>query len=82
MMQCGMFVCAQYFGASIVSGIYSHYKREEDASLKSGKLDEELERMSAIADTAKGHAMVLFNESFSSTNEREGTVQYQTPFGS
>ena len=74
MMQCGMFVCAQYFGASIVSGIYSHYKREEDASLKSGKLDEELERMSAIADTAKGHAMVLFNESFSSTNEREGTV--------
>ena len=74
MMQCGMFVCAHYFSADIVSGIYSHYKREEDASLKSGKLDEELERMSAIADTAKARAMVLFNESFSSTNEREGTV--------
>ena len=74
MMQCGMFVCAQYFAADLVSGIYSHYKREEDASLKSGKLDEELVRMSAIADTAKAPAMVLFNESFSSTNEREGTA--------
>ena len=74
MMQCGMFVCAQYFAADLVSGIYSHYKREEDASLKSGKLDEELVRMSAIADTAKAPAMVLFNEAFSSTNEREGTA--------
>lgn len=74
MLQCGMFVCAQYFSAAIASGLYSHYKREEDANLKSGKLDEELERMSMIVDGVKPRAMVLFNESFSSTNEREGTV--------
>ncbi|MGN5734586.1 MutS-related protein [Arthrobacter psychrochitiniphilus] len=74
MMQCGMFVCARYFSAGIAAGLFSHYKREEFLGLKSGKLDEELERMSGIVDVVKPHAMVLFNESFSSANEREGTV--------
>ncbi|WP_434621632.1 MutS-related protein [Arthrobacter sp. A5] len=74
MMQCGMFVCADYFSSSISNAIYSHYKREEDAELNSGKLDEELERMSTIADTITPHSLVLFNESFSATNEREGSA--------
>ncbi len=41
MMQCGMFVAAESFSANVCDGIYTHYKREEDASMRSGKLDEE-----------------------------------------
>jgi len=29
--------------------VFTHYKREEDETMESGKLDEELARMSAIA---------------------------------
>jgi DNA mismatch repair ATPase MutS len=41
--------------------------------MESGKLDEELSRMSAIVDKLAPGAMVLFNESFAATNEREGS---------
>jgi hypothetical protein len=73
MMQCGMFVAAESFAAALCTGLYTHYKREEDAAMKSGKLDEELRRMSDIADAITPHSMLLFNESFASTNEREGS---------
>ncbi|MBN2148392.1 MAG: hypothetical protein JW726_13470 [Anaerolineales bacterium] len=73
MMQCGMFVPAESFSANLCSGIFTHYKRKEDASMKSGKLDEELSRMSEIVDKIKPNAMMLFNESFAATNEREGS---------
>jgi DNA mismatch repair ATPase MutS len=74
MMQCGMFVPAVAFGANICSGLFTHYKREEDTSIESGKFDEELGRMSDIADRIEPNAMILFNESFSATNEREGSA--------
>lgn len=73
MLQAGMFVGAEAMTASLRTGVYTHYKREEDDTMTSGKLDEELARMSAIADHLKPHAMVLFNESFAATNEREGS---------
>ncbi len=73
MMQCGLFVPAESFQANICYGIFTHFKREEDASMRSGKLDEELSRMSVIADQIIPHSIVLFNESFASTNEREGS---------
>lgn len=73
MMQCGMFVPAQTFCANLCAGIFTHYKKEEDAAMESGKLDEELKRMSDIADDLRPDAMILFNESFSATNEREGS---------
>jgi len=73
MMQCGMFVPAERFSASVCAGIYTHYKREEDATMKKGKLDEELSRMSGIADYIGPGCILLCNESFSSTNEREGS---------
>lgn len=50
MMQCGMFVPAESFCANICEGIFTHYKREEDTTMKSGKLDEELARMSVIKE--------------------------------
>jgi DNA mismatch repair ATPase MutS len=73
MMQCGMFVPATSFSANLCDGLFTHYKREEDMTMHSGKLDEELSRMSEIVDHITAHAMVLFNESFAATNEREGS---------
>ncbi|HEY1763016.1 MAG TPA: hypothetical protein VGG17_10515 [Acidimicrobiales bacterium] len=73
MMRAGMNVAAESFEASTCEGIFTHFVREEDASMTSGKLDEELARMSIIADEIKPHCVVLFNESFSATNEREGS---------
>jgi len=73
MMQAGMFVPAESFHAEICTGIFTHFKREEDHSMRSGKFDEELRRMSQIVDSLKPDSMVLFNESFAATNEREGS---------
>jgi hypothetical protein len=73
LMQAGMFVPAEAFRADVRLGIFSHFKREEDARLRSGKLDEELRRMSWIVDRASRDSLILLNESFASTNEREGS---------
>ena len=73
MMQCGMFVPAGSFVGELSPRLFTHFKREEDASMKSGKLDEELARMSAIADAVVPGSIVLFNESFAATNEREAS---------
>jgi DNA mismatch repair ATPase MutS len=73
MMQCGLFVGADDFKAEICSALFTHYKREEDATMKSGKFDEELARMSEIAEHIVPNSMLLFNESFAATNEREGS---------
>jgi len=73
MTQCGMFVSAESLCSSIRDGLFTHYKREEDTAMKSGKLDEELSRMSDIVDHITPHSMILFNESFAATNEREGS---------
>lgn len=73
MMQAGMFVGAESFRANVCDGVFTHFIREEDASMASGKLDEELARMNQIAETVTPRSVVLFNESFAATNEREGS---------
>ncbi len=73
MMQCGMFVAAESFSTYIASAIITHFKREEDSSMAMGKFDEELKRMSKIIDNIHPGSRLLFNESFSSTNVREGS---------
>ncbi len=73
MMQAGLFVPAQALEANLARGVFTHFKREEDAEMESGKFDEELGRMDAIADYLRAHSLVLFNESFAATNEREGS---------
>jgi len=74
MMQAGMFVPANSFSADVCAAVFTHYKREEDEAMTSGKLDEELHRMSEIATHITPHCLVLCNESFASTNEREGSA--------
>ena len=73
MMQCGIFTPALSFCANICNGLFTHFRREEDADMNSGKFDEELSRMSKIADHIAPNSMILFNESFAATNEREGS---------
>ncbi len=73
MMQAGMFVPAEKFSAEIRDGIVTHFKREEDTTMESGKLDEELSRMNEIVDKVNSNSIVFLNESFSATNEIEGS---------
>lgn len=72
MMQCGMFVAARRFHSSTCDHLFTHYRRREDVMMKSGKLDEELKRVSEMADYLSDESMVLLNESFSCTDETEG----------
>ncbi|HKL80523.1 MAG TPA: hypothetical protein VJ888_08820 [Mobilitalea sp.] len=73
LMQCGMFVPAQYYCNSLFDGIYTHFTRREDTAMNSGKLDEELNRISHILDGITPRSLLLLNESFATTTEREGS---------
>jgi DNA mismatch repair ATPase MutS len=73
MMQAGMFVAAESYAASVSIRVFTHFKREEDATMEKGKLDEELDRMSTIIGQISAGCLLLCNESFASTNEREGS---------
>ena len=74
MMQAGLFVTADRFSASLRTGLFTHFKREEDREMESGKFDEELARLNAVADDIRPGGLFLFNESFAATNEREGAA--------
>jgi hypothetical protein len=73
MMNAGLFVTASSFTASLHRGVWTHFAREEDDTLTRGKFEEELSRMSAIVDNIRPQQWILLNESFSSTNEFEGS---------
>ncbi len=73
MMQAGMFVTAESFEAGVAKAIFTHFIREEDPSMTRGRLEEELSRMGRIADELSPRSLMLFNESFAGTNEREGS---------
>lgn len=70
--QAGMFVPARSLSLSACTGLFTHFKRAEDESMRSGKLQEEMERMGAIVDGLAPGGLLLCNESFAATNEREG----------
>ena len=78
MMQCGLFVTARSYRANVDAGIFTHFTREEDPGMTSGRLDDELRRMSGIACQLTPRCLMLFNESFAGTNEHEGSeIGYQ-----
>ncbi|WP_180984153.1 MutS-related protein [Castellaniella caeni] len=72
LLQAGLYAPAKTLAADPCSGLFTHYKREEDTHMESGKFDEELVRMDAIVDHITPGGMMLFNESFAATNEHEG----------
>ena len=73
MTQAGMFVGGDALRLSVCDGVFTHYKREEDETMESGKLDEELARLSEVAGLIAPNCLLLCNESFAATNEREGS---------
>ncbi len=72
-MQCGMFVPSAYYAANVCDRIFTHFTREEDAGMNSGKLDEELLRMNNIIEQISVNSMLLVNEPLATTTEREGS---------
>jgi hypothetical protein len=78
MMQCGLFVTARSYQGNVTQGIFTHFIRAEDSAMTSGRLDDELRRMNTIASQIMPGCLMLFNESFAGTNEREGAeIGYQ-----
>ncbi|NNM96099.1 MAG: DNA mismatch repair protein MutS [Candidatus Dormibacteraeota bacterium] len=73
MLQAGMFVAARAFRGDLATALFTHFLREEDQTMTGGRLDEDLRRMGEIADQVRPRSLILFNESFSATNEREGS---------
>jgi len=74
MLQCGLMTAAEQFESGLFGALFTHFTRREDSAMNSGRLDEELGRMSEIVDHLGESSMVLLNESFASTTEKEGSV--------
>lgn len=74
MMQLGLFVSGKMFKSNVFNNIFTHFNKEEDKSMTSGKLDEELSRLRGIIVNMKRNSLILFNESFQSTAEIEGST--------
>ena len=90
MMQGGLMVTAEQFKSGLFPRLYMHFTRREDSAMNSGRLDEELNRMNKIVENLKetapaetgekdkkkygAGAMILLNESFATTTEKEGSV--------
>lgn len=74
MMQCGLPVTAVTFRSGIFPRIFVHFTRREDSAMNSGRLDEELSRMNGIVEHIGDGSLVLLNESFATTTEKEGSV--------
>ncbi len=73
LLQSGLFVPARSFRASVTTDLFTHFTRAEDATMRRGRLDDELARLDEVASAVRSGATVLLNESFASTNEREGS---------
>jgi hypothetical protein len=73
MMQAGMFAPATAYASGVCPAVFTHFKRDEDPAMTAGKLDEELARMSVTISSVSPRCLLLCNEPFASTNEREGS---------
>lgn len=73
LMQCGAFVPAASYRSNVCDCIFTHFTREEDTGMNSGKLDEELSRMNNIVSRITPRSLLLMNEPFATTTERDGS---------
>ncbi|MBP5281009.1 MAG: hypothetical protein J6Z22_00760 [Lachnospiraceae bacterium] len=74
MMQSGMMVAAEHYESAIFPDLFTHFTRREDSEMNSGRLDEELGRMNQIIENLGERPLILLNESFATTTEKEGSV--------
>ena len=73
MMQCGLIVSAKSYQSGIYTSLFTHFTRREDSAMNSGRLDEELRRMDQIINNMGEDPLILLNESFATTTEKEGS---------
>ncbi|NLY11265.1 MAG: hypothetical protein GX020_06240 [Firmicutes bacterium] len=73
LFQAGCFVPAEVALLSTVDQIFTHFSSVETDS-DSGRLEEEMIRFKQIMQQVSGNSLLLMNESFSSTNAREGAI--------
>jgi hypothetical protein len=69
--QAGLHVPAGSARLSPCDAIHTHFAKDEQPSLESGRLGEEAKRLSEIFGRATRHSLVLLNESLSSTSPNE-----------
>ena len=74
MMQSGLMVAAESYESAIFPNLFTHFTRREDSEMNSGRLDEELSRMNQIVENLGERPLILLNESFATTTEKEGSV--------
>lgn len=73
-MQCGLPVAAVSYSSGIFPSFFTHFTRREDSAMNSGRLDEELSRMNQIIEHLGKRSLLLLNESFATTTEKEGSM--------
>lgn len=69
--QAGLHVPASAARLSPCDAIHTHFAKDEQPSLESGRLGEEAKRLSEIFGRATRHSLALLNESLSSTSPNE-----------
>lgn len=74
MMQCGLMVAAKRYQSGLYPSFFTHFTRREDSAMNSGRLDEELKRMHLIIQRLEENSLLLLNESFATTTEKEGSA--------
>ena len=74
MMQCGLMVPAKRYQSGLYPNFFTHFTRREDSAMNSGRLDEELRRMDQIVSNLGENSLLLLNESFATTTEKEGSA--------
>ena len=70
MLQCGMLVTADTYASTLCRGLFTHYKREEDRNMRSGKFDEELVRMNQLTRCVTARRCCSTNSSLLLTKGR------------
>ena len=73
MFQLGLPVPAKEARISVASGIYTHFPEGADDTIDKGRLGEECARLKEIFDATDTYAMILLDESLSSTGAFEAS---------
>lgn len=72
--QAGLMVPARSYKCSVFRYILVHFPRGEGKQLSAGLFEDEMKRLKSDTDYVKDHALVLLNESFSTTVEAEAEL--------
>lgn len=73
MVQSGLFVCGLSYKTKIFENVYTHFPSQEDEGVNKGLLEVELAQLDAIIQNIRPNSILLMNESFSTTTEKEGS---------